>query len=57
MKKEIVGIFICMLLNATILPATVAHDGNAISSVRKIDLVPVIDFEEIQGGLFRIMIQ
>ncbi len=56
MKKKIVGIFICMLVIATILPATGAHNEKTLASTGGIELVPVLDFERIAGGLFGISV-
>ncbi len=56
MKKKLVGIFVCMLLIATILPVTGTHDGKTISPTRRIEQVPIVNFKLIKGGLFGITV-
>jgi hypothetical protein len=52
MNKKIIGIFICMLL---ILATTLSVSGSSNEKTKagadQIDLVPILDFKEIKGGL------
>jgi hypothetical protein len=56
MKKKIVGTFVCMLLIATVLPATGTRNDTTIPTTGTIDSIPVLDFVEIKGGLLGISV-
>jgi hypothetical protein len=56
MKKKSVVLFMCMLVIATIVPATGTHDEKTISSTRGIDFVPVLNLTGIQGGFLGVSV-
>jgi len=56
MKNKIMGIFVCMLLIATILPVAGTQDEKTISTKGGIDFIPVLDLIDIKGGLFSISV-
>jgi hypothetical protein len=56
MKKKLLGIFVCMLVIATAIPAVGTLDEKTMTSTGRIELVPVVDFINIKGGLLGISV-
>lgn len=56
MKKKILCIFVCMLLIATVLPTTGTLIEKTNPSSGGIELVPILDFINIKGGLLGISV-
>ena len=47
MKRKLVGIFVCMFLIITILPATGTLNEKIMNSTGKLDSIPVLEFKDI----------
>ena len=56
MKKEIIIIFVMMLLITTVFQVAGTHDEKTISPTGEIGFIPVLDLKSITGGLFSITV-
>lgn len=56
MKKKLLGIFLCTLLIATAIPVVGIFDEKTMTSTGGIQPVPILEFENIKGGLLGISV-